>query len=51
MVDNARGLAHRLARAGAGSGFVVRFQDFSAEDHLSVIPAAMSRALGFALEP
>jgi hypothetical protein len=51
MVDNARDLANRLARHGAKSGFVVRFQDFSAEDHLSVIPAAISRALGFALEP
>jgi len=29
----------------------VRFQDFSAEDHLSVVPASISRALGFALEP
>jgi predicted alpha/beta superfamily hydrolase len=51
MVDNARDLAHRLAQAGAKSGFVVRFQDFSAEDHLSVVPASISRALGFALEP
>lgn len=51
MVGNARDLAHRLAQTGAKSGFVVRFQDFSAEDHLSVIPAAISRALGFALEP
>jgi uncharacterized protein len=50
MVDNARGLAQRL-QAGAKSDFVVRFQDFSAEDHLSVIPASISRALGFALEP
>jgi predicted alpha/beta superfamily hydrolase len=50
MVDNARDLAHRLAQAGAKSGFVVRFQDFSAEDHLSVVPASISRALGFALE-
>jgi uncharacterized protein len=51
MVENARDLAHRLAQAGSTSGFVVRFQDFSAEDHLSVIPASISRALGFALEP
>jgi predicted alpha/beta superfamily hydrolase len=51
MVDNARDLAKRLAQGGAQSGFVVRFQDFSAEDHLSVVPASISRALGFALEP
>jgi uncharacterized protein len=51
MVDNARGLAKRLAQSSAKSGFVVRFQDFSAEDHLSVIPASISRALEFALEP
>lgn len=51
MVDNAHGLAQRLAQAGAKSGFVVRFQDFRAEDHLSVIPASISRALGFALKP
>jgi ferri-bacillibactin esterase len=51
MVDNARDLAHRLAQTGAKSKFVVRFQDFRAEDHLSVIPAGISRALGFALEP
>ena len=51
MVDNARGLAQRLAQAGAKSGLVVRFQDFSAEDHLSVIPASISRALAFAVEP
>jgi uncharacterized protein len=51
MVDNARDLAKRLARSGAKSGFTVRFQEFSAEDHLSVVPASISRALGFALEP
>jgi predicted alpha/beta superfamily hydrolase len=51
MVDNARDLARRLAQSGAKSGFTVRFQVFSAEDHLSVVPASISRALGFALEP
>jgi uncharacterized protein len=51
MVDNARDLAQRLKQAGPKSGVVVRFQDFSAEDHLSVVPASLSRALGFALEP
>jgi uncharacterized protein len=51
MVENARGLAKRLALSGAKSGIVVRFQEFSAENHVSVIPASISRALGFALEP
>jgi hypothetical protein len=51
MVDNAHALAQRLAQADAQSGLVVRFQDFSAEDHLSVIPASISRALAFAVEP
>lgn len=51
MVDNARDLAHRLAQSDPKSALVVRFQDFSAEDHLSVVPAAISRALNFALEP
>jgi uncharacterized protein len=51
MVDNARDLARRLAQSGAKSGLTVRFQVFSAEDHLSVVPASISRALGFALEP
>lgn len=50
MVDNARDLANRLAHVDAKSGLVVRFQDFSAEDHLSVVPASISRALDFALE-
>ena len=50
MVDNARDLAQRL-KAGAKSGLSVRFQQFSGEDHLSVVPASISRALGFALEP
>ncbi len=51
MVANARELANRLKKIAAGLGFVVRFQDFSAEDHISVVPASISRALEFALEP
>ncbi len=51
MVANARGLAQRLAQAGSKSGLVVRFQAFGAEDHLSVVPASISRALAFAVEP
>ena len=50
MVDNARDLAQRL-KAAAISGLSVRFQEFGAEDHLSVVPASISRALGFAVEP
>jgi hypothetical protein len=50
MVGNARDLAQRL-KAGAKSGLLVRFQEFGAEDHLSVVAASISRALGFALEP
>jgi predicted alpha/beta superfamily hydrolase len=51
MVGNARDLAQRLVLAGSKSGLVVRFQEFGAEDHLSVVPASISRALEFALEP
>jgi hypothetical protein len=51
MVANARDLARRLEQAGAKSGLAVRFQEFGAEDHLSVIPASISRALTFAVEP
>jgi hypothetical protein len=50
MVVNARDLANRLMQIDARPGFVVRFQDFGAEDHLSVVPASVSRALEFALE-
>lgn len=51
MVDNARDLAQRLSQAAANGGFTLRFQDFSAEDHLTVVPASISRALSFAVEP
>jgi uncharacterized protein len=48
MVDNARELAARLARL-AEQDVRVAFQEFAGEDHVSVIPAAISRAVGFAL--
>jgi uncharacterized protein len=51
MVTNARDLANRLMQIDARPGFVVKFQDFGAEDHLSVVPASASRALEFAIEP
>jgi len=49
MVDNARELAGRLAAIKGGPGYEVRFCAFEDEDHGSVIPATISRALGFAL--
>jgi uncharacterized protein len=51
MVANARDLANRLIQIDARPGFIVKFQDFGAEDHLSVVPASISRALEFAIEP
>jgi predicted alpha/beta superfamily hydrolase len=50
MVTNAHDLAERLKRIDAKPGFVVKFQDFSGEDHLSVVAASISRSLEFALE-
>jgi uncharacterized protein len=50
MVANARDLSVRLMHVDLGSGFVVRFQDFTAEDHISVVPASISRGLEFAVE-
>lgn len=44
MVDNARDLSQRLQQAGLDAGFVV----FPQENHGSVIPAAISRAVRFA---
>jgi predicted alpha/beta superfamily hydrolase len=51
MVDNARELAERLARARAGAEYGVSFHAFEDEDHLSVIGAAVARVLTFALRP
>jgi predicted alpha/beta superfamily hydrolase len=49
MVDNARELAERLAGAKGQGGYRVEFHAFEAEDHLTVIGAAVARALTFAL--
>jgi predicted alpha/beta superfamily hydrolase len=49
MVDNARDLATRLQRAKGGSNYLVRFHAFEEEDHLTVFPASISRALAFSL--
>lgn len=51
MVDNARELAGRLAAIKGGDGYAVRFQCFEAEDHMTVVAAALSRTLAFALRP
>jgi len=51
MVDNARDLAARLASIKGGTGYSVRFHAFDGEDHLTVLPASISRAMAFALRP
>jgi hypothetical protein len=51
MVDNARELGERLSALRGGDGYAARFQEFVGEDHMSVVPASISRALVFALRP
>jgi predicted alpha/beta superfamily hydrolase len=51
MVTNARELAERLAALKGAPGYEVKFHAFEDEDHMSVLPASISRTLGFALEP
>jgi predicted alpha/beta superfamily hydrolase len=51
MVDNARELALRLQQIKGGDDYLVRFQVFEDESHLSVLSASIGRALGFALGP
>lgn len=48
MVDNARNMAAMLATA---DGLTLQFRVFEGEDHTSVLPAATSRGLSFALKP
>lgn len=48
MVDNARELAARLAEL-RDCGLAASFAMFDGEDHTSVLPAALGRAVGFAL--
>lgn len=48
MVDRAQGFADR-ARAALGPEAEVRFERLAGEDHASILPAAMARALRFAL--
>ena len=47
MVDNARDLAARLSSLPPEQ-LDVRYQEFPGEDHISVLPAAISRAVGVA---
>jgi predicted alpha/beta superfamily hydrolase len=49
MVDNARELAARLAALDGRAPYVTRYQNFAAEDHMSVIAASLARALTFLL--
>jgi uncharacterized protein len=51
MVDNARELGGRLAALKGGAGYQARFVEFTDEDHMSVVPASLSRSLAFALRP
>jgi len=51
MVDNARELSARLAALKGGAGYEARFVEFIDEDHMSVLPASLSRSLVFALRP
>jgi predicted alpha/beta superfamily hydrolase len=51
MVDNARELAERLGKVKGGPGYTVRFDNLADETHISVLPATISRGLGFALKP
>ncbi|MBP2498315.1 putative alpha/beta superfamily hydrolase [Methylobacterium sp. PvP062] len=48
MIDNARTMAERLGARG-DAGPIVRFHVFPGENHVSVVPAAISRALPFLL--
>lgn len=49
MVGNAREMAGRLASLEC-RGVAVTYEEFAGENHVSVLPAAISRALRFALE-
>jgi len=49
MVDNARDLAARLKQIKGGPGYAALYHAFEDEDHLTALPASISRALSFAL--
>ncbi len=48
--ENAEEMAARLAGL-AKPGVEITFKEFEGEDHLSVVPGFISRALGFVLKP
>jgi predicted alpha/beta superfamily hydrolase len=50
MISRARTLADRLKSLEA-SGLRMSYEEFAREDHASVVPVALSRALRFALAP
>jgi uncharacterized protein len=50
MVDNARALGERLGKLRGGKGWAFRYVEFTDEDHMTVVPAAISRALAFATQ-
>ena len=49
MVDNARELAERLAVLKGGPGYLARYHWLAGEEHMSVVPASVTRTLMFAL--
>lgn len=49
MVENARALGQRLKALKGGEGYVAETVIFADEGHISVLPAAISRGLQFAL--
>jgi hypothetical protein len=51
MVDNAGDLAQRLQTLAGAPGYLVRYQAFEGDDHLTAIAASIARALAFALRP
>jgi len=51
MADNARELAERLQGLKGAPPYTVALHIFEGEDHKSVIPASLGRALAYALTP
>ncbi len=51
IITNAGGLADRLSQVAGASGWQVSLHIFDGEDHNSVVPAAVSRAVNFAIAP
>jgi predicted alpha/beta superfamily hydrolase len=49
MVDNARELGARLGKLKGSKGASFRYVEFDNEDHMSVVAAALSRTISFAL--